>query len=181
MPTDRMPEDLPEKSTERNEPEPILGGLWLVVLACFALAIFISSSFVIRSPDLVQQVKRRAWVDEGIVEQVRAWWLVWWYPVVKGWHVTEFALLTLMGAWGLRAVWPSLGKWAIGLAMMASIAYAIGDELHQSYVPERHGRFTDVLFDACGVLIAGAILYWGEKLLRNNEEPEQTVDSDESK
>lgn len=34
------------------------------------------------------------------------------------------------------------------------ILYAVSDEIHQSFVPGRHGRPADILIDAAGALIA---------------------------
>ena len=46
-----------------------------------------------------------------------------------------------------EATWLLLGA-AFGLAAL----YGISDEVHQLFVPGRHGRFFDVLFDASGAL-----------------------------
>jgi VanZ family protein len=49
--------------------------------------------------------------------------------------------------------------WAIALG----IAYALSDEIHQSFVPGRQGAFLDFAIDSVGV-VAGAILAarrWG--------------------
>jgi VanZ family protein len=59
-------------------------------------------------------------------------------------HLAEYAIL---GALLLRAVGSELPAVAIG------IGYAITDEVHQTFVPGRHGAAYDVLVDAAGVLL----------------------------
>ena len=64
-------------------------------------------------------------------------------------HAAEFAVL---GALLLRALRDVRG------ALVAGVAYAITDELHQHFVPGRVGSPVDVAIDAIGV--AGGILLW---------------------
>jgi VanZ family protein len=59
-------------------------------------------------------------------------------------HAAEYAVLGLLL---LRALGRELPAVAIG------IAYAVTDEVHQSFVEGRHGAVYDVLVDAAGVLI----------------------------
>lgn len=44
------------------------------------------------------------------------------------------------------------------LAAVITIAYAVSDEWHQSFVEGRHGAVSDVAIDAAGVGIAGALV-----------------------
>jgi len=77
----------------------------------------------------------------------------------KSAHVTIYAIL--MGLWW-RALSPMrLVTWPIlGQAYSLTILYAISDEIHQSFVPGRHARFADIMFDAAGALIALLIIRW---------------------
>jgi len=63
-------------------------------------------------------------------------------------HVTEYAIL---GFLLLRAIG---NEW---LALLVGIAYAATDELHQHFVPGRHGAPIDVLIDTAGLVI-GTVL-----------------------
>jgi VanZ family protein len=63
-------------------------------------------------------------------------------------HVTEYAIL---GFLLLRAIG---NEW---LALLVGIAYAATDELHQHFVPGRHGAPVDVLIDTAGLVI-GTVL-----------------------
>ena len=71
----------------------------------------------------------------------------WDWVVKKGAHVTEYAILgwLIQRARGQRRAWWQ--SWLI------AVAYAATDEFHQSFVPGRHARVTDVLIDAAGVAI----------------------------
>jgi VanZ family protein len=64
-------------------------------------------------------------------------------------HATEYAVL---GFLLLRATGRE------GVAALAGAAYAITDEIHQHFVPGRHGAVYDVAIDAAGVLVGVYIL-----------------------
>ena len=67
-------------------------------------------------------------------------------------HMTEYGLLWLL--W-LRALGWRL-PWA---AAAIAIGYAITDELHQTFVPTRHGSPVDVAIDSAGVLVAALLAH----------------------
>ena len=79
--------------------------------------------------------------------------------VYKSAHILTYAFLAWLWWRALspqrKATWPLLGA-AFGLATL----YGISDEIHQLYVPGRHGRFADVLFDASGALAMVLLLRW---------------------
>jgi VanZ family protein len=65
-------------------------------------------------------------------------------------HAAEYALL---GALLVRALSRP------GLAVALGVAYAISDEIHQSFVPGRMGSPLDVALDAAGVVVGVALWY----------------------
>ena len=69
-------------------------------------------------------------------------------------HAAEYAVLGLLL---LRALGRELP------ALLAGVAYAVTDELHQHFVPGRQAAVYDVAVDALGVLVG---LYVGRRLLR---------------
>ena len=81
----------------------------------------------------------------------------------KGGHVAEYSVLALL-IWRARRQpkkrdaqpwsWRD-AVWAVGLAA----AYAVTDELHQSFVPSRGASVWDVLLDTLGAT-AGIIALW---------------------
>jgi VanZ family protein len=64
-------------------------------------------------------------------------------------HAAEYAVLGLLL---LRALGRELPAVAIG------IAYAVTDEVHQTFVSGRHGAAYDVLIDTAGVLLGVYVL-----------------------
>lgn len=103
-------------------------------------------------------------------------------PIRKGAHVTEYMVLciSLLTAFYISGVGkPALEisndiagcaerdalemkkdmtghiggyKW-IALSMLVTFLYACTDEFHQTFIPGRAGRFTDVLIDCTGALV----------------------------
>ena len=71
-------------------------------------------------------------------------------------HVAEYAVL---GFLLLRALGSEL------LAFAAGVAYAATDELHQHFVPGRHGALYDVAIDAFGVLLG--VLAFRRRVVRS--------------
>jgi len=80
------------------------------------------------------------------------WFGVFNYFVRKCAHATEFGVLV----WLLfRSFYPtpmSMGRAQLW-ASAVSLLYAASDEYHQSFVPLRSGKASDVLFDAAGIVI----------------------------
>jgi VanZ family protein len=72
----------------------------------------------------------------------------WDFAVKKGGHFAGYAVLCLL-AW--RA---GFHPWA---AFALSVAFALGDELHQTTTPGRSGRPLDVFIDSAGALTALAL------------------------
>ena len=70
----------------------------------------------------------------------------------KSSHIVAYAVL----AWfWWRALSPRRDvEWPLlVITFVLTVLYGISDEIHQLYVPGRHGRVTDVLFDASGALL----------------------------
>ena len=74
---------------------------------------------------------------------------MWDTVLRKAAHMTEYAIL---GALLLRALGRDLP------ALLAGIAYAVTDEIHQSFVEGRHGSPFDVALDAVGVAVGLFVL-----------------------
>ena len=62
-------------------------------------------------------------------------------------HAGVFGTLALL--W-----WRALGRGGKWWAVAITVAYAITDEFHQSFVPNRHGSPVDVLIDSAGAVLA---------------------------
>ncbi len=88
---------------------------------------------------------------------------VWDLVLRKIAHATEFAIFALLLVRASRRP---------GWAVLGGIAYAISDELHQAFVPGRHGAPLDVVIDSVGVVI-GAFLAkrrWPTEIIRSRDE-----------
>ena len=72
----------------------------------------------------------------------------WDFVLRKIAHATEFAILAALLVRALRDT-----GWAIAIA----IAYAVSDEIHQSFVPGRQASPWDVGIDSVGIVV-GAVL-----------------------
>ena len=76
------------------------------------------------------------------------WPSLWWldYPLRKGAHAVEYCVLFLL----VRRGWPT------GRAWVFCVIYAITDEWHQTFVPGRAGRVSDVLLDSVAAALPWA-------------------------
>lgn len=79
------------------------------------------------------------------------------FPVRKGAHMTEYAILAvlLLGTLAGEYMEGSIVIWSVILAAL----YASTDEFHQLFVPGRSGQFRDVLIDSCGAAAGTLIVY----------------------
>ena len=82
---------------------------------------------------------------------------VWDIVARKLFHFGEYALLCALWWRALRTVAPA--RVALGGAVSLAVAYAITDELHQVFVPTRHGSVLDVAIDAAGATLAALFLW----------------------
>lgn len=114
--------------------------------------IFITSCFVIGPKAFVRSV---AQVAPGRIseEGFGHFWREWWWLFVKGYHVLEFLILALLLVLTLRRWYPGRAALAASFAAAISLAYAGLDEFHQTFVPARGGRLTDVAIDGIGITV----------------------------
>lgn len=89
---------------------------------------------------------------------------MWYFIERKGAHVLEYAVLTIFAFNYFRLVFRrSRFSQVLTLAMAFAVTYGVTDELHQFFVPFRGARFSDVLIDGVGVVLAGLILFWWQR------------------
>jgi len=75
----------------------------------------------------------------------------------KAGHAAAYATLAVSWAW-------ALGREHLALALALTVAYAALDELHQSWVPTRHGSALDVALDVAGALLGLLALHrWSRR------------------
>ena len=111
-----------------------LAGLLLPPLLAMGLIFFLSA----QPSDLVD----RAWWDVGLRKLA---------------HFTEYAVLTALWWRALQGIGVGF-RAALAGALAISLAYAVSDELHQTFVDGRHGSPVDVLIDSAGMATAAAVI-----------------------
>lgn len=89
----------------------------------------------------------------------------------EGAHLTEYAILTTlcftMGTWGFQKPWQSV----LPFAVLGSAIFAVTDEFHQSFVPNRGASPVDVMIDITGALMAvGLISIWKTRFQPETEQ-----------
>ncbi|HEY8528665.1 MAG TPA: VanZ family protein [Paenibacillaceae bacterium] len=90
--------------------------------------------------------------------------------VRKAAHVAEYFVLGWLSSRLLR-VWLGSGRsvaWRVGIAALFCLFYAVTDEIHQSFTPQRTAHAADVLLDAVSGLLgaaahAGAVRFVGKR------------------
>ena len=68
-------------------------------------------------------------------------------------------IFTLCVALGLCA-WQIKWKKLIVYQFLLAFVFACTDEFHQLFVPDRSGKFTDVLIDSVGITVGVLIVYF---------------------
>ena len=83
-----------------------------------------------------------------------------WMDVIFKKSAHAFAYGVLWTLW-----WLATGRRAL-LALVLTVAYAISDEWHQTFVSGRHGQWFDVGVDTLGALLAMTLArsHWGRRL-----------------
>jgi VanZ family protein len=94
-------------------------------------------------------------------------------------HMTVFGILALLiyGAIG-RGRWTPVPRWFAGTLALTALLATL-DELHQHFVPWRHGRPIDVFFDLIGAtLVLVGVLTWHTIRSRRDGATGELVESD---
>jgi hypothetical protein len=116
--------------------------------------IFASSSTVILPHDFFAWIAAYVLPDERSFTAFTLFWGFSWFAIVKGWHAFEFAVVFVLLQTVLSRLWTMDRSWTIGIAAIIAILFAVSDEYHQAFVPQRGGTWTDVAIDSLGVLVA---------------------------
>jgi VanZ family protein len=69
------------------------------------------------------------------------------YLIRKAGHVSEFLVLFVLWIRTLRATVAWNARRVVRLALLLTSAYAISDEIHQTFIAGRSGNVVDVLID----------------------------------
>jgi VanZ family protein len=135
---------------------------WLPVLACSMIFAIESTSYF--GADRTSEPLRR--VAEALFGyDVCVQWDLIHHIIRKTGHFMGYGFFSLVC---FRGFWMEFQGAAIrllrqlrahGLAILATFLVACADEIHQSFLPNRTGLFSDVLLDTCGALAVGLALF----------------------
>ena len=88
------------------------------------------------------------------------------FIVRKAAHFTIYAVLGVLALLNTITFKSIALKYRVLIASLFSLIYAVGDELHQLYVPGRSGEIRDVFIDFSGALSGVVVLLVFKKLCR---------------
>lgn len=139
---------------------------WLLLTLCIVWAgsIFAASSTVILPQEFFAWFRANIFDDPESFRRFQIFWGASWLFIVKGWHVTEFAILMVLVTLSIDACTNRRTMANLWVAAGICAVYAASDEWHQTFVPWRGGIVSDVFIDCGGVAIAGIMLYRRRKL-----------------
>lgn len=143
--------------------------IWLALALLWMAFIFMKSSESYGEQDLRPQFA--AWISEERLQQILpkieftyGGGLVTYHKpydmleffIRKSAHMFEFGLLAFLLTMVLRYRMQKRGP-ALLVASLLSCLYAISDEWHQTFVPDRTGHAIDVAIDTAGILVFAAL------------------------
>ena len=133
-----------------------MGMLW-------AVFIFATSCTVVTPDAWFKWFRENVFDNESAFERFQIFWAASWYFIVKGWHVTEFAVLMTFSTKAIdRWNGESLRNNVLWAGLICLI-FAVSDEWHQTFVPKRGGLVSDAMIDALGILIVGFVFLRSRK------------------
>ncbi len=92
---------------------------------------------------------------------MQVFWDVFWR---KLFHAGEFGLLNLL-LWRALYYGEKVNfKKALWWSLIFTIFYAVSDELHQYFVPNRECRWQDVVQDSLGAIFISSLLFLAAKI-----------------
>ncbi len=95
--------------------------------------------------EVVNILLGKHWSDAALAE----WAGYFEHPIRKLAHFMEYACMGAL-VYVLWSQWLRQGKRLYGLTVLWTFLSAMGDEIHQLFVPGRCGSPADVLLDTCG-------------------------------
>jgi len=92
--------------------------------------------------------------------------------------IMHFGAFVVMGVLFYRAYqtlpFKSISQWIVPLSMLSASLYGISDEIHQSFVPYRHGSIGDVIADVLGAVCGVYLYHWWMTAFRSENRNQKT-------
>ncbi len=112
------------------------------------------------------------------------------HDIRKSLHFLAYAFLSILIFRALRNAWRNQQaiairtreyywqlRWAV-IAMAGTLAAAVADEIHQTFIPGRTGVWQDVVIDCSGALVFQVLLYlWGTSRNRGSQAREVNAEA----
>jgi VanZ family protein len=125
--------------------------VWLLVFTWAGVISWMSTDKF--SASTTGNVLRRLGTPEASVGEIN-------HLVRKSAHLTEYALLGMLLSVALVASWPRFYRQrGAVLLTLACALYALGDEAHQAFVPNRTPSPSDVVIDSLGAALGIYLLF----------------------
>src|SRR5262245_16486757 len=139
-----------------------------ILALLWALFIFVTSSVYIGSHEWLE-FSRKIGLGDTYSGSIEPFWLEYGVYFMKGWHIVEFAILFILVTAVLQLTTRLSITGVSRTALLISVLYGASDEWHQSFVRGRDARFTDVIIDAAGALIAMCVYLWWFRKRRRSD------------
>ena len=94
----------------------------------------------------------------------------------KGAHVFVFMMLAVLIQWAVQKTW-LIGIWSYGITFLLTFLYAISDEWHQSFNPNRTSRVEDIGIDTLGIIIGIMIMMIVNRVIKHTKTKGSAPDS----
>ena len=136
---------------------------WLPVLA-FTMVFAVESTPYLGADRTSAPLQRIAEAVFGYNACVH--WDMIHHIIRKTGHFMGFGIFSLICFRSFWMTWQNVARHlrqllAYGFAILATFLVAGADELHQSFLPNRTGQFSDVLLDCCGAATLCFVLFLG--------------------
>jgi len=134
---------------------------WRLLIPPLAWAAFIAltSSTVVTPRAFFDWISVNLFTSDETFQQFVGFWGVSWFAIVKSWHALEFAVLFLLLLMAHNCWWKSSPRRNLVVAATIAVLFAMTDEYHQTFVPERGGTWIDVGIDSIGIGCAAAVAW----------------------
>ena len=143
-----------------GRPRPARRGRFLAISFVFwVLLIFATSCTVVRPQEFFAWIHQHLIRSDSFFASFQVFWGFAWFAVVKGWHAIEFALLLLFSVATLNWLTGRRTRENLAIGVGFCVVFAVSDEWHQSFVPDRVGTVTDVVIDCLGVFAAALLVF----------------------
>lgn len=82
--------------------------------------------------------------------------------------LAHFSLYTVVGilTMSLMSTYKLTQMKRLGISLGVGVIYAISDELHQMFIPDRSSSIIDVFIDSCGVFVGILVVVLGLKVIK---------------